>query len=118
MTARRWATAEAFESDIKEYMTMCADKNRLANVAGFCVWAEITRETYYAQKDYYSDTYKRNEDRWEDEALNADIAPAVKIFYMKNKCGYKDKQEIDNKVTVERSPIDELVQSIEAIKNK
>jgi len=80
MTARRWPTAEAFEADIKEYIAMCESRERLPNIAGFCVFAEVDRDTYYAQKDYYSDTYKRNEDRWEDEALNADIATAVKIF--------------------------------------
>ena len=37
----------------------------------------------------------------EDEALNNKFtSDTLKIFYMKNKCGYKDKQEIDNKINV------------------
>ena len=115
---RRWADAEAYEKDINEYLQECEANGKLANIAGFCVFADITRETYYAQKEYYSDTYKKNEDKLENYALNHDMAPAVKIFYLKNKCGYRDQQEIKQNVTVERSPIDELVQSIEAIREK
>ncbi len=40
------------------------------------------------------------------------------IWLGKQYLGQKDKQEIENTVIMERSPIDELVQSIEAIKAK
>jgi len=50
----------------------------------------------------------------EDEALNNKyINDTLKIFYMKNKCGYKDRQEIDNNISV-KDPFDEL--SVEELK--
>lgn len=118
MSARKWATENDFITAFKDYVAHCTENNRLVNVAGFCAFTECHRDTYYAQNEYYSDTFKKIDAILEDEALNADIAPAVKIFYLKNKCGYKDQQEIKQNVTVDRSPIDELVQSIEEIKNK
>lgn len=78
----------------------CNDKERLPNIAGFCVFSDINRDTFYAQKEYYSDTVKEIEDILEDEALNCKGFNDTRIiFYMKNKCGYKDRQEIDNTTT-------------------
>ena len=94
---------KAFETDVKlknkfiEYIDFCDKKERLPNVAGFCVYCDINRDTFYAQQEYYSDTFKQINDMLEDEALNNKYTnDTLKIFYMKNKCGYKDRQEIDN----------------------
>lgn len=88
-----------------QYVDYCDKKKRLPNVAGFSVYCNINRDTFYAQKDYYSDTFKKINDILEDEALNNKYtSDTLKIFYMKNKCGYKDRQEIDstnsNKITI------------------
>lgn len=58
------------------------------------MFANIDRDTFYAQQEYYSDTYKKVNDILEDRTINSkDINDTFKIFYMKNKFGYKDKQE-------------------------
>ena len=78
----------------KEYINICKNKKELPNIAGFCVHCNINRDTFYAQKEYYSDTYKKVNDILEDATINSkDINDTFKIFYMKNKFGYKDKQE-------------------------
>ena len=65
-------------------------------MAGFAVYAGINQDTFYAQKEYYSETFKKVNDMLEDEALNNKFLNDTRIiFYMKNKCGYKDRQEID-----------------------
>lgn len=102
---RAFKTADEFENKFKEYLEYCRTQKRLANVAGFSVYAEINQDTFYAQKEYYSETFKRINDMLEDETLNnRNLSDARIIFYMKNKCGYKDRQEIDttslNKVTI------------------
>jgi len=96
---RAFATEVDFENKFKEYIQYCKDKKRLPNVAGFSVFANINQDTFYAQKEYYSETFKKVNDMLEDEALNNQYTnDTLKIFYMKNKCGYKDKQEIDSSI--------------------
>lgn len=57
----------------------------------------MNQDTFYAQKKYYSETFKKINDMLEDEALNNKyLNDARIIFYMKNKCGYKDRQDINN----------------------
>ena len=88
---RAFKSGKEFEYKVKEYINWCDSKGRLANVAGFAVYADINQDTFYAQKEYYSESFKK-----EDEALNNKYLNDTRIiFYMKNKCGYKDRQEID-----------------------
>lgn len=97
MSQRAFKTKKIFEDTFINYINDCRKQTKLPNVAGFCVFANITRETFYAQKDYYSDTFKRVNDILEDATINSkDINDTFKIFYMKNKFGYKDKQESVN----------------------
>lgn len=94
MSERAFKTAEEFESKFVEYVDRCKGLQELPNIAGFSVFAGIDRDTFYAQQNYYSDTYKKVNDILEDRTINSkDINDTFKIFYMKNKFGYKDKQE-------------------------
>ena len=102
---RTFKTDKDFENKFKEYINYCHDNERMPNVAGFSVYANINQDTFYAQRDYYSETFKKVNDMLEDEAINNHtLNDARIIFYMKNKCGYKDRQEIDTntqgKVTI------------------
>ena len=98
---RAFKTEKDFENKFKEYVKYCNDNSRMPNVAGFAVYADINQDTFYAQKEYYSETFKKVNDILEDEAINNHtLNDARVIFYMKNKCGYKDKQEIDSSVNV------------------
>lgn len=94
---RTFKTAKIFENKFKEYIEYCKENERMPNVAGFAVYANINQDTFYAQKEYYSESFKKVNDMLEDEAINNHtLNDARVIFYMKNKCGYKDKQD-DNK---------------------
>ena len=94
---RTFKTAKEFEDKFKDYVNYCRKNDRLPNVAGFSVYADINQDTFYAQKEYYSETFKKINDILEDEAINnKSLNDARVIFYMKNKCGYKDKQDDKN----------------------
>lgn len=94
---RAFKTAKEFENKFKDYVEYCKKNDRLPNVAGFSVYADINQDTFYAQKEYYSETFKKVNDILEDEAINNKcLNDARVIFYMKNKCGYKDKQDDKN----------------------
>ena len=98
---RTFKTDKEFYDKFCKYVHYCNDEKKLPNVAGFCVYSNINRDTFYAQNEYYSDTFKKINDMLEDEALNNKyVNDTLKIFYMKNKCGYKDKQELDNNVVI------------------
>ena len=94
---RAFKAAKEFEDKFKDYVEYCRINDRLPNVAGFSVYADINQDTFYAQKEYYSETFKKINDILEDEAINnKSLNDARVIFYMKNKCGYKDKQDDKN----------------------
>ena len=93
---RAFKDDEEFENTFRNYIEYCKSIDYLPNVAGFCVFADITRETFYAQKEYYSDTYKKIQERLEDSALNAKVGDSFRIFYLKNKFNYKDIVETEN----------------------
>lgn len=108
ISQRAFKTDKEFENKFKEYINYCKDNERMPNVAGFSVYADINQDTFYAQKEYYSETFKKVNDMLEDEAINNHtLNDARVIFYMKNKCGYKDKQEIESnnqgKITIVNS---------------
>lgn len=89
-------TEEDFRFIFDEYILKCKEEKELANIAGFCVFAGIGRQTYYDQEERYPYTFKRCSDVLEDRAINCkDINDTFKIFYMKNKCGYKDKTDVE-----------------------
>ncbi len=108
ISQRSFKTAEEFEKKFKDYIKYCNKNDKMPNVAGFSVYADINQDTFYAQKNYYSETFKKINDMLEDEAINNHtLNDARVIFYMKNKCGYKDKQEIESeskgKITIVNS---------------
>jgi len=94
---RAFKDAKAFEDKFIEYIEYCRENKRFSNIAGFCAYCHITRDTFYAQKEYYSDTYNIVNDILEDEVLQDNTYRAQ--LYLKNKFGYKDKQEIESKNT-------------------
>ena len=92
---------------MRDYIEYCVAGKRMPNIAGFCAFKDITRETFYKQNEYYSDTYKKARDLLEDGVINtnADINDALKIFYMKNTFGYVDRVESTVK-TIDENPLD------------
>jgi hypothetical protein len=94
---RAFKTAEEFENKFMEYIEYCRENKRFSNIAGFCAYCHITRETFYKQKEYYSDTYNIVNDILEDEVLQDNTYRAQ--LYLKNKFGYTDKQMVESKNT-------------------
>ena len=93
---RAFETEEIFKSKFMEYLEHCKQEKKMANIAGFCAYNWITRETFYKQQEYYSDTFNKIQEILEDTTLNADINDTFRIFYLKNKFDYKDKTEVNN----------------------
>lgn len=93
MSERKFKTEQDFVNKVIEYISYCEGKSRLPNIAGFAVYCEMNVDTFYAQKEYYSETYKRVQAILEDGVINGKANDTMKIFYMKNKFNYKDKIE-------------------------
>lgn len=94
MTQRAFKTNDIFKQKFIDYIEHCNDKERFANIAGFCVFADITRGTFYEQEKYYSDTYNKVRNMLEDETLQKNTYMAQ--LYIKNTFGYSDKKETIN----------------------
>jgi hypothetical protein len=84
---------------LNEYVRLCKEEWKcLPNISGFCVFCDIHRDTFYQQKSYYSDTYKKAQDILENAVINSRHASdTMKIFYLKNKFRYQDrtKEEVE-----------------------
>lgn len=94
---RAFSSAEELAEKFNGYIEHCHKIDYMPNIAGFCRFCGINRDTYYSQKEYYSDTIKDIEGILEDEALNTkSVNDTMKIFYMKNKFSddYKDRHDI------------------------
>ena len=91
---RAFATAEELEQSFKDNINYCVETQRFPNVAGFCAYKWITRETFYKQQEYYSDTYNKIRQILEDEVLQ-DNSYRMQL-YLKNTFGYTDKVQTEN----------------------
>ena len=96
---RAFKTDKELKDKFDAYIDKTRKEEKLANIAGFCVFCHINRDTYYAQKEIYPDTIKAIETELEDYTINAKINDTFKIFYMKNKFNYRDRTELDNQVS-------------------
>lgn len=109
---RAFETEDDFKEAFNNYIDYCIKNDKLANIAGFCVFSDICRDTFYAQEDYYSYTFKKIQNILEDYTINAKINDTFKIFYMKNKFQYRDRQEIDNTIRVDNK-LDDILKAVE-----
>lgn len=81
----------------KEYIDVCETRGKFANIAGFCVYCDINKDTYYACSEYYPEDFSKVCDLLEDSVLNSDVKKSqMAIFYLKNRHGYRDKIETEN----------------------
>lgn len=93
---RVFKTEQELLDTFNNYIEYCKSNKELPNIAGFVVFADIGRQTFYDYKDRYPYTYKRINDILENATINnKDINDTFKIFYMKNKFDYRDRQEIE-----------------------
>ena len=95
-------TPSALWEKFLEYRIYCENKQpipKLMNIAGFCAFADITRETYYnySENPAYFDSIRKLTCYLEDSCIQD--RSTMGIFILKNKFAYKDKQEVDTTVT-------------------
>lgn len=96
---RKFKTEKEFIDIFSNYIEHAKVNKELPNIAGFVVFADIGRQTFYDQKEFYPYTFEKINNMLENSAINCkDISDTFKIFYMKNKFDYKDRQEIDANV--------------------
>lgn len=96
---RRFDSGEAFVDEMMQYLQWCLDNGQFPNIAGFCVYAKLSTETFYQQKKYYPDAYEQVTNALETSVLNSHaISDQLKMFYMKNKFKYADK--VQQEITV------------------
>ena len=94
---RAFETEQDFLNKFKDYIDYCVEKERFPNIAGFARFAEITRDTYYAQKEYYSDIYTMTRDILEDEVWQDNTYRAQ--LYLKSVFGHTDRQAVESNNT-------------------
>lgn len=99
MSKRKFETEKDFQDKFDNYIQYCIDKERFANIAGFCVYCDMHRDTFYEQDKIYPDTFKKVQSALEDTTLN-DKNTTRSIFYLKNKFGYADKVDVNAKVEI------------------
>lgn len=96
---RIFKTEKEFIDVFLAYIEDTKVKKELPNIAGFVVFADIGRQTFYDYEDKYPYTFKKINDILENATINCkEVSDTFKIFYMKNKFDYKDRQEIDANV--------------------
>lgn len=119
---KHWSSPEDMERDFSRYIEDCKTEGKLPNIAGFCCFCGITRETFYAyRRDYaeFFDTTKKIEQTLEEVSIQAGSQarnPAFMIFYLKNKFGWADKQEISASIAQNSVPSEaELEQKLKKL---
>jgi len=95
-------TPEELWKNFLNYLDYCRLERKFPNIAGFTIYANMGRSTFYnymeeGNSNYlaFVDTIKRINQHLEDECINNHFtSPAERIFYLKNKFNYADKQEV------------------------
>lgn len=103
---RRWLTEEALQEDFVSYLRYCSQQEpkRIPNIAGFCVYSDIVRDTFYAQEEYYFDTFRKIKLALEDETIN--IKDTIRsIFLLKANFGYRDSDPPASALTINYSNV-------------
>ena len=98
---RRWLTEEALQEEFKDYIEYCLqqESKRIPNIAGFCVYSDIVRETFYMQEEYYPCTYQKIKLCLEDQTIN--IKDTIRsIFLLKAVHGYRDSDVPASTLTI------------------
>lgn len=92
---RIFKTEEEFYNAIIDYFEYCEETERFPNIAGAVVHMGIGRTTFYEYEAKYPNTFKLFQDILEDNVLQSRDT-TTKIFYLKNKFGYRDRIETEN----------------------
>ena len=111
---RKFPSEEDFQQAFIDYIEHCATQKLQPNIAGFCVFCDMTKDTFYSQREYYPDCYKKVRSALEDTLINFHrftgmSNPAMAIMQGKNTFGWDDtgKGKVDPFVLDVEIDIDE-----------
>lgn len=117
----KFKTAQELQNKINAYFEECKLKEIPLSITGLALALDTNRQTLINYQD--KDGYKNIVDRAKLMIENAYEIRLIEngrsgdIFALKN-FGWTDRQEIDNNIKVGKSSIDELISSIDNIKNE
>ena len=117
----KFKTAQELQDKINAYFKECKLKEIPLSITGLALALDTNRQTLINYQD--KDGYKNIVDRAKLMIENAYEIRLIEngrsgdIFALKN-FGWTDRQEIDNNIKVGKSSIDELISSIDNIKNE
>lgn len=117
----KFKNAEDLQNKIDSYFKECKLKEIPLSITGLALALDTNRQTLinYQNKDGYENIIDRAklmiENAYEIRLINN--GRSGDIFALKN-FGWTDKQEIDNNIKVGKNSIDELISSIDNIKNE
>ena len=106
---REFTTEQDFEDKFNEYVEHCIERDRLPNVAGFASYCKMHRDTFYKQKPRYPETFDIIQSVLEDETINSKgVKEALKIFILKAKYGYRERNENEVATNMRIQIVDDL----------
>ena len=110
---RAFPTESDFQDAFYRYIKHCFQKQLLPNISGFSVFCDISPDTFYAQQEYYPDTYKKVRAALEDCLIQHERFgqknPAMAIVQGKNTFRWDDtgKGKVDSSILDVDIDIDE-----------
>lgn len=117
----KFKTAQELQDKINAYFKECKLKEIPLSITGLALALDTNRQTLinYQDKDGYENIVDRAKLMIENayEIRLIENGRSGDIFALKN-FGWTDRQEIDNNIKVGKNSIDELISSIDKIKNE
>lgn len=86
---RAFLTEDDFKAAIYDYFQKCSMHNRIPTKAGFCALNGISKETFYKQQDYYTDSFACAEQLFEDGTINSPINQQIALRVLECNYGYE-----------------------------
>jgi len=117
----KFKTVEELQEKIDKYFKDCEKKEIPLTITGLALALDTDRQTLmnYEHKEDYFDTIKKAklkiENAYEIRCINR--GNGGDIFALKN-FGWTDRQEIEQTVKVEKSAVEELISSIDELKDE
>lgn len=104
----KYKSVEEMQKDIDKYFAECDENGKPYTVSGLAYALGTCRQTLlnYEENETFLDTIKRAKAKIElfneEQLYNKDVSTTGVIFNLKNNYGWKDKQEIEADVKVNK----------------
>ena len=121
---RKFQSEDGFQQAFVDYIEHCVTQKLQPNVAGFCVFCDMTKDTFYSQREYYPDCYQKVRSALEDTLVNFHhftgmSNPAMAIVQGKNTFGWddrpgagKDSLVLDAEIDVDEETLDLIMSKL------